>query len=216
MPGLDRLTGGKSAVDSVSCSGPGDCVVGGRYEDRSGRTQVFIADERDGVWEQAQPLPGLAGLNKGDQAMLTQVSCASPGYCAAGGWYRDDRQGRQAWVATQSGGRWHEAMEVPGTAALNSASNAAVTTVSCATAGCVAGGWYAGGTRPYARTAFLVTEWHGTWRRAFPAPGLAALHTRDALVTAVSCAPSGWCSAVGDYTPRRADAETRMFAVSQR
>jgi len=32
-------------------------------------------------------------------------------------------------------------------------------------------------------------------------------------VKAVSCAPSGWCAAVGDYTDR-ASSEGRMFVIS--
>ena len=67
--------------------------------------------------------------------------------------------------------------------------------------------------RPHPRTAFLVAERHGIGRTAAQVPGLTALRLGDALVTAVSCAPSGWCAAVGDY-PDRAGTETRMFVVS--
>jgi len=41
------------------------------------------------------------------------------------------RGGQQAWVASEAGGRWGRAEEVPGTAALNAGGNAAVTSVSC-------------------------------------------------------------------------------------
>ena len=218
VPGLGLLTRGKSDVDSVSCVDAGDCAVGGSFVDRSGRAQVFVVDERGGVWGQAEPVPGLAALNKGGQAGLTQVSCGSVGNCAAGGWYLNlkGRQRQQAWVATEVRGRWGLAERVPGTAALNTGGNAAVTSVSCAAASCVAGGWYAAGAITRRHSAFLVTERRGSWRTAAQVPGLAALNTGGyAIMTAVSCAPSGWCAAVGDYIDG-ASGETRMFVVSER
>ena len=218
VPGLGLLTRGESEVDSVSCVDAGDCAVGGSFVDRSGRAQVFVVDERGGVWGQAQPVPGLAALNKGGRAGLTQVSCGSAGYCAAGGWYLNlkGRPRQQAWVATEVRGRWGMAGRVPGTAALNTGGNAAVTSVSCTAASCVAGGWYAAGAITRAHSAFLVTGRRGSWRTAAQVPGLAALDTGGyAIVTAVSCAPSDWCAAVGDYTDL-ASGETRMFVVSER
>lgn len=63
---------------------------------------------------------------------------------------------------------------------------------------------------------FLVSERRGSWGTAVQVPGLAALNTGGyAIVTAVSCAPSGWCAAVGDYADR-ASGEGRMFVISQR
>ena len=216
VPGLSRLTSGKSAVDSISCAGVGDCAVGGAFKDLTGRVQLFVADERSGVWGQAQPVPGLAALNMGGRALLTQVSCGLPGDCAAGGWYLDQKQLQQAWVATETDGRWGRAEEVPATAALNARGNAALTSISCTAAGCAAGGWYTGGVRRHTQTAFLATERRGTWRAATQVPGLAALNPGgDTFITAVSCAPSGWCAAVGDYIDA-ASTETRMFVVTQR
>jgi hypothetical protein len=213
--GLDLLTSGKSAVDSVSCVKAGACAAGGSFIDRSGRAQVFVADERGGVWSRARPIPGLAAINKGGRAGLTQVSCSAPGACAAGGWYLNlpGRERRQAWLATEVRGRWGIAEKVPGTAALNTGGDAAVTSVSCSAAACVAGGWYAS-RRPQAHSAFLVVERRGSWRTATQVPGMAALNSgSDAIVTAVSCSPTGWCAAVGDYS---AGGETRMFAVGER
>ena len=43
--------------------------------------------ERDGVWANAFPVPGLMTLNRGGNAAVDSVSCPSTGDCAAGGGY---------------------------------------------------------------------------------------------------------------------------------
>ena len=40
-----------------------------------------------GSWGRAIEVPGLGALNKGLEAEVSSVSCASPGYCAGGGYY---------------------------------------------------------------------------------------------------------------------------------
>lgn len=214
VPGFSRLTWRGSAVESVACVAVGDCTVGGSYTDAAGRAQVFIAAERRGVWGPARPLPGLAALNQGGEAVVSQVSCTTVGSCAAGGWYSPRGSFQQAWVATEVHGQWREALQVPGTAALNTAGHANVGSVSCAAAECVAGGWYTTGKTQHTQ-AFLVNEQGGLWGTAEQVPGLAALNTgNNASVASVSCAPSGWCTAVGHYTDFKTR-EDRMFVVSQ-
>ena len=61
-----------------------------------------------------------------------------------------------AGVRPLSGGTWGTAIEVPGTATLNTGNNAAVTSVSCAPAGgCAAGGYYWANS---SRQAFVVSR----------------------------------------------------------
>ncbi|HEX3490350.1 MAG TPA: hypothetical protein VHU92_13450 [Streptosporangiaceae bacterium] len=217
VPGLSRLAGHRaSSVGSVHCVATGNCTVGGSYVDAAGHAQVYVASERGGVWGRPLAMPGLAALNKGANAGVTQVSCTGPGTCAAGGWYWNiaGRAFQQAWVAAETGGRWGKAERVPGTHALDTAGVAAVTSVSCVRAECAAGGWYTtGGTQQ--THAFLVTGQNGRWGNAAKVPGLAALNPRaDSLVTSLSCVPSGWCTAVGDYDAL--SGEIKMFEVSQR
>jgi len=106
-----------------------------------------VASQRNGRWGTAIEVPGTAALNAGGEARVSSVSCASAGSCTAGGCYRD-RSGRfRAFVASQRNGRWGTAIEVPGTAALNSGGSAGVISVSCAPAGgCAAGGSYTDGS----------------------------------------------------------------------
>jgi hypothetical protein len=48
-----------------------------------------VVSEKSGVWGRAIKVPGLGALNKGGNAGVRSVSCASPGTCAGGGSYAD-------------------------------------------------------------------------------------------------------------------------------
>jgi hypothetical protein len=102
---------------------------------------------------------------------------------------------------TVLGGTWGAAEEVPGTAALNTAGGAAVTSVSCGAAGnCAAGGFYAYAAFGHTQ-AFVVGQANDSWGTAVEVPGTAALNKRGVgELTSVSCASSGNCSAGGSYT----------------
>ena len=88
--------------------------------------------------------------------LVTSVSCASPGNCSAAGYYFDGASQQQAFAASLVGDTWGNAVEVPGTAAIN-AGSAAIASISCTSAGsCSAGGYYtdsAGSVQ-----AFVVAE----------------------------------------------------------
>jgi hypothetical protein len=169
-----------------------------------------------GTWGNAQPLPGIAALNASAQtvsAAVRSLSCASPGNCAAGGYYTDRAGHQQAFVASEISGTWHQAIEVPGTAALNTGGRAWVEAVSCSPSGyCAAGGFYSG---PGVNTqAFVVTGVDGSWGAAREVPGTAGLNRGGlASVNDVSCPSAGNCVAGGSYQ----DAATygQAFVVSE-
>jgi len=60
-----------------------------------------VVNEVNGSWGNAHNVPGIVPLASGGLSDVTSVSCASPGYCAAGGFYRN-AHGDQAFVADQS------------------------------------------------------------------------------------------------------------------
>jgi hypothetical protein len=207
MAGLDNADGAE--ITSVSCASAGDCTAGGYSPDASGNnTQAYVVGETNNSWGTAQVVPGIAALNTGGIAQITSVSCASAGDCSAGGYYTDGSASTQAFVATQTGGRWGTAEEVPGTAALNAGagpySGAETTSVSCSSVGnCSAGGYYTDGSGD--TQAFVATQTGGSWGTAEEVPGTAALNAgasslSGAKTTAVSCAPAGNCSVGGYYT----------------
>lgn len=138
----------------------------------------------------------MSALNRSGVARILSVSCASPGYCSAGGYYDASVHGTtfgQPFVVNEVNGRWHKAIPVPGAHALNTRKNGFVSSVSCTRRGdCSAGGRYLGakGPRP-----FVVDEVNGIWHKAttLPVNGGAG----DQEVSAVACASPGNCVAAG-------------------
>src|SRR5215475_7068664 len=212
VPGSEILNAGGSAnVSSVSCATAGNCAVGGTYQDSARNWQGFVVSKTDGTWGQAIEVPGLGTLNKGGNARIYSVSCATAGNCAAVGRY-DDGSGRfQAFAVSQTNGTWGNAIKIPGSGILNTGGFAEVYSVSCGAAGnCAAGGTYAGspGFQP-----FVVSKTDGTWGRAIEVPGTGALNAGDASVFSVSCGAAGNCAAGGGYTDSAG--RFQAFVVSQ-
>jgi hypothetical protein len=153
-----------------------------------------------GVFGTAIGVPGLAALNKGGNSQAVSVSCTSAGNCLTGGYYRDRLHHLQGFVATERGGRWGRAAEVPGLGALNKGGTAAVWSVSCTSAGnCGAAGNYRASGH---MQDFVAVEKNGQWGRAAGVPGLGALNKRGTNEAAelVSCGSAGNCAVAGDYT----------------
>ena len=155
---------------------------------------------RAGTWRTAIEVPGLGSLNKGGDAQVFSVSCASAGNCAAGGHYTDGHGHGQAFVVSERNGSWGKAIEVPGSGTLNAGGFALVNSVSCASAGnCAAGGDYKDGSARF--QAFVVSERNSSWGKAIEVPGSGTLNAGGfAFVNSVSCASAGNCAAGGDYT----------------
>jgi hypothetical protein len=192
VPGIADLNFGAADLNSVSCGSAGNCVAGGYYTDRIDDEQAFVTDEVNGTWQKAIEVPGTAVLNE-LWAMVSSVSCASAGNCTLGGYYTGYLQAKEAFVADEVNGSWSGAIEVPGTAAVNTDGDATVSSVSCGSAGnCTAVGYYTGAQ---AREPFAVEEVKNSWRNAVEVPGIAALDD----IWSVSCASAGNCAAGGDY-----------------
>ena len=205
--GIEALnTGGGAAISSVSCAAAGNCAAGGAYTASSGSEQAFVVNEVDGVWGKAVEVPGSAALNTGGGAAISSVSCAAAGNCAAGGAYTASSGSEQAFVVNEVDGVWGKAVEVPGSAALNTGGGAAISSVSCAAAGnCAAGGAYT--NRSGIFQAFVVNEVDGVWRKAEEVPG--AAHRLGYLLS-VSCATAGNCAAGGSYNDSSGDQQAMV------
>ncbi len=215
VPGIAAVNGGGYAtVNSVSCPSAGNCSAGGSYTTAAPVTQAFVVNETSGTWGKARVVPGSAALNKRGLAQVNSVSCASAGNCSAGGFYLDAAFDTQAFVASESGGTWGQAEEIPGSAALNRhAPGAMADSVSCGAPGdCSATGSYTDASG--AQQAFVAGQSSGTWSSAEEVPGTAALNGGgQAAAQSVSCAPAGLCNAVGQYLNVKLNSQ--VFAVSQ-
>ncbi|HEY7265747.1 MAG TPA: hypothetical protein VH589_30205 [Trebonia sp.] len=196
VSGTASLNGGEqnAVIDTLSCASPGSCGAGGSYTDSSGQTQAFVVDETNGTWGPAREVPGAGNLNTEGAAQVSSISCASPGNCAAGGYYSVQLSGitqKAAFVADEKNGTWDTAQEVPGVAALTDGGSSVVTSVSCSAAGdCSAGG-------SAALSAYVIDETGGTWGTAQTVSGLDSLPGSAGQVNSVSCNSPGNCSAVG-------------------
>ncbi len=215
VPGAAALTAsaGTGTINSVSCASAGNCSAGGDYPGAGGQ-QAFVVSEVNGSWQQAEEVPGSAALNQGQRADINSVSCASAGNCSAGGYYTASGHNQQAFVISQTGGRWQRAEEVPGTAALNRGGDADLFSVSCASAGnCSAGGEYVDGSGD--QQAFVVSETGGSWQQAQGVPSSAALNegSGPSGIDSVSCASAGNCGAGGYYSD--SSGHRQAFVVSE-
>jgi hypothetical protein len=116
-------------------------MTSGYYTDASGHLQALVVRQVNGTWGTAKEVPGSGTLNKGGNAQINSVSCASPGNCAAGGYYTDGSGHQQALAASQVNGIWGAAKAVPGTGTLNAGGEAQISSVSCASAGNCSATW---------------------------------------------------------------------------
>lgn len=208
VPGSGALNrAGDAVINSVSCASPGNCAAGGFYSD----AQAFVVNETNGTWGKAEEVPGTAALNQGGDASVSQLSCASPGDCSAGGSYLDGSGTYQAFVVNETNGTWGTARQVPGFPALGRESVGYV--LSCASAGnCSEGGSYTDSSNRF--QAFVVNETNGVWGTAQEVPGTGPLNQGgDAHLGAMSCASVGNCSGGGFYTD--AAGNTQVFVVNE-
>lgn len=211
--------GGTSAgVDAISCPSAGNCAAVGSITAPENLT--FVVNETRGRWGRVQRVRGLARLPVGGarHGDLLTVSCSSPGDCSAGGTYTDRAGARQAFVVSARNGRWGDAEEVPGSAALNTGGEglARADSVSCWSAGsCSAVGDYTDGNDN--QQVFVVSEKRGVWGKAIEIPGTARLNNADggpgAQPSDVSCGAPGDCATGGFYN---STSGTEAFVVSEK
>lgn len=199
VPGTDGLSSPSpvsAGLTSVSCASAGNCVAGGSYDISSATgPQAFLATETGGTWGQAQQVAGMAALDPGGWSTLRSVSCAGSGECAAIGVYKGTTNGDYGWAATESGGSWAPAQQLPAPAASNR--SIYPNEVSCATGGyCVVAGEYFPGSVGGGQ-AFTDTYSGGAWT-AQDVPGITGL---EGDAGNVSCAAPGDCAAAGFYFP---------------
>ena len=206
VPGAAALNaGGLAKVTSVSCASAGTAPPAASMQDGSFNAQAFIVNEINGIWRTAEEVPGTAALNTGGDAVVTSVSCASAGNCAAGGSYRDCSGHDQAFVVNETNGVWHTAKEVPGTAALNTGGAAEIAL------GVVRLGRQLQPQAGPTSTAPVTSRRSWSTRPAGPgapprrSPAPPRSTSAASPIASVSCASAGNCSAGGNYLGSHVD-----------
>ena len=158
IPFLNR--GGLATVNSVSCAAPGDCSAVGTYTDANFASQAFYVPESGGTWGRSHEVPYTAHLDSGSPgATAVSVSCGAVGDCSLGGYYFARTTGiERAFVASETGGAWAAAEQVPGVTVNAKGEFGATQSVSCPSVGnCAAGGYFPGST-PTGQQAWVDDE----------------------------------------------------------
>ena len=141
------------------------------------------------------PLPANAGSNPA--VNLFSVSCTSAGNCTAAGTYGDNSDHRQGLLLTETSGTW-AAAEAPLPVGAATKPAVDILSVSCASAGnCAVVGSYRDNSGHF--QGLLLTETSGTWRATKAPLPAGAASTPATFLASVSCAPTGHCTAVGEY-----------------
>jgi hypothetical protein len=103
VPGLDGWNTGRDAtVAAISCVSPGNCSVGGSFEQIGDVSQVWVASQHNGSWGVAGTVSQLVNLNAGNASDVTGLSCASVGSCGIVGYYYAGADDQQPFVARGS------------------------------------------------------------------------------------------------------------------
>lgn len=200
LPPNAATTGLFSSLESVSCPAPGSCVAVGSYIDSAAKEQMMAVTETSGTWNQAAEIALPANAAANPHARLVSVSCLAVGSCVAIGSYADSsNDGQTAMAATESGGVWGGATQIPMPAG---AIGWELSSISCsAQESCVAVGLYYDGAS-ISRT-MAIADTGGVWGQAaevtLPANAATGTSTR-ARLSSVSCPATGACVAVGNYT----------------
>ena len=103
IPGTAVLnTGRKAGINSLSCASADNCSAGGSYASGPTDTHAFVVGESNHRWQPAEETPGAAVLDTGQRGVVYSVSCATGGYCSAGGQYDGGPSTFQAFVVSKT------------------------------------------------------------------------------------------------------------------
>lgn len=182
--GAPMLIPGASAfdqVESVSCTAPGDCVAG--LGSTHTGSAAALATESGGTWS-VQSVPGLSALAENQEySSIRSVSCPSAGDCTAAGEFTVLGSVARLFVLTEQDGIWGQATELPQGPQFAGPQ----IPLSCAAPGDCA----------LASDGVIADQVNGSWFFGTGILPVAGVSVTGDLVTALSCASAGNCSAGG-------------------
>jgi hypothetical protein len=187
---------------SVACTAAGTCTAGGNYQAAGRQIEPMVATQSHGRWSRGIPLALPAGAAVQPYAQVNGIACRSSGNCVAVGDYEYGKsRDLQAFIATESHGRWARAFTPRMPANASSPASAQLEAVACARDGsCAAVGSYQDSS-DNAQTMVLAKPATGPWRQAteIASPPNAAANP-DAFMIGIACSGPGTCVAVGNYS----------------
>ncbi len=184
---------------SISCVSQSYCVAVGSYQPTDAASENLILTWNGAVWsvdDSASLSPAAS-----DGASLDGVSCASPSFCVAVGYYESSANTFQNLVLTWNGSTW--SLDDSASLSPSNSQGAHLTGVSCAsTSFCVAVGAYAlppASSQSMSMDQDLVLTWNGSTWSLDSSPSLSTSTSQGNNMNAVSCASASYCVAVGYY-----------------
>ena len=187
------------SANSISCASAGNCVAVGSYDTNTG-TVALLETETNGTWASVTPpMPTNADVATPD-SYLYQVSCSSPGNCAAVGYYKLAPSGDYSQlILVEKNGAW-SAVETTLPSDTVAGTQNELYSVNCPSDNnCTATGYYqiAAGAQ-----ALIVNEVDGVWTAVDPTPlpsGAGPQGSHRDVLQSVTCTSPGNCTAVGWY-----------------
>ena len=187
------------SANSISCASAGNCVAVGSYDTNTGNV-ALLETETNGTWASVTPpMPTNADTTTPD-SYLNQVSCSSPGNCAAVGYYKLAPSGDYSQlILVEKNGAW-SAVETTLPSDTVAGTQNELYSVNCPSDNnCTATGYYqiAAGAQ-----ALIVNEVNGVWTAVDPTPlpsGAGPQGSHRDVLQSVTCTSPGNCTAVGWY-----------------
>jgi hypothetical protein len=202
MPPASTHAAPSSGLFATACTGRGHCVAGGDYQAGSKPVEPVVAAQSRGRWSRGTRLLLPADASPQPYSQVNGIACVSAGNCVAVGDYEYGKSNSlQAFVATETRGKWARAFapRLPGNSSAQA--SAQLGAVACTRSGfCEAVGTYQDSSGN-AQAMALAKPAGGRWRPAteITAPASAASNP-DADLTGIACGGSGTCVAVGNYS----------------
>jgi LPXTG-motif cell wall-anchored protein len=201
---------------AVSCTSVGNCTAVGYFKNTSGANEALTMTSSGGEWGQASTAMFATGVRSANpEERLSSVSCASAGNCTSAGYFKNADSVRQLFTLTSSGGAWGQGTPVVFASGLESSyPYSDIKAVSCGSAGnCTAVGEFRNAANN--TEAFTVTSTGGVWGQPTPVVFGTGIQNESqyAVLTSVSCASAGDCTAVGQF--KNASSNYEAFTLTQ-
>ena len=204
-------------IRSISASSDGNAVCCG-YGEISGAQKnklLFVANQRDGVWDSTFTLVDFPENNyTTDNCSLQSISASSNGYAIAGGYYSDHNNGIQfPIVVNQNNHIWDASATL--ITCPNNTNYGEINSVSASSNGYgIAGGYYKKSSG--VNTAMLVKQDKGIWKQATEVilPNNADI-TQPSGIQYVSASSNGYGIATGFYYDTPGNPQLKIMFVNQ-
>src|SRR5215469_5099214 len=202
MPPASTHIAPSSGLFATACTSAGNCVAGGNYQVGSKPVEPVVATQSHGRWSTGIKLLLPPDAAQQPYSQVNGIACVSAGNCVAVGDYEYGKSGSlQAFIATESHGRWARAYAPRLPANSSAPESAQLGAVACTHSGfCEAVGSYLDSSGSEQAMA-LTKPAGGGWRQATEvAPPFSAAANPDAFMTGIACTDPGSCVAVGSYS----------------